>query len=456
MRTPVWLILVSGAALSLAGCGDPVAAGKPGKTAASSGRQEVTLRLAHATEAAGDYPGAEKLFLQSATQNPDASDAHLELANFYKRHHQDQKAIESLITASKLQPNNADIERTLANTYINAAEPEKAIAVLDTAIAANSRNPLLYNSKGVALDQIGSYGEAQNSYKKAFEIDPAEGTMYKINLSMSYILEGTYDKAIELLRPMLDSPDAPPIARQNLALAYGLKGESENALKLGLQDLSTSEAEENVKFYRMFAQRHGLRSQKTPGASTVPASVVKELFPEEEPQPAAVAAPVSPVVVHEEVVPIIVSPPTVTPVSSPPAAVPVSKMTLPEPVVKKTVEIPSPVKATVQDNEEEAAPPPPVMHVTPVSSSPAATPVSKMAPPEPVVKKAVEIPSPVKATVQDDEEEATPPPPVMHKEAVPIPTLSVSPAASPSPQATMTVAPDETPLPEPVLKPDNY
>ena len=286
MRYSLLLVLLSCTALTLAGCADETAANKAVKTSSLNGRQEVKLRLAHATEESGDYAGAEKLFIQVVAQAPGSIDANAELGDFYKRHHEDQKAIESLNAALKLDPRNTGIERSIANIYIGIGEPEKALAVLDQAIAINPKDPLLYNSKGVALDQIGSYKQAQNAYKMAYDLDTIGGTTYKVNISMSYILSGSYDKAIALLRPMLDTPDAPPIVRQNLALAYGMKGENDEALKLGLQDLSTSEAEENLRFYRMLAQKHLARVDKNSAASTapVPASVVRELFPENEPE----------------------------------------------------------------------------------------------------------------------------------------------------------------------------
>jgi Flp pilus assembly protein TadD len=301
MRLIFRLIFISGFILALSGCGDPLSVEKSAKNASLTGRQEVKLRLAHATEESGDYAQAQKLFQQVVDQAPEIVGPHLELADFYRRHHEDAKAIESMNAALKLEPENTQIDRSLANIYIGMNEPEKAITKLDDALAINARDPLLYNSKGVALDQMGDYAQAQQCYKTAYSLDASGGATYKINISMSYILSGRYDKAIALLRPMLDAPDAPPIVRQNLALAYGLKGESETALQLGLQDLSDSEAQENLRFYRMLAQRHHAHSDKQIGSapSVVPSSVVKDLFPETDPSDLS-AAPMEVMPPHSE------------------------------------------------------------------------------------------------------------------------------------------------------------
>jgi Flp pilus assembly protein TadD len=375
------LLLISCASIALlSACGDPSALEKSNKNASMSGRQEVNIRLAHATEEAGDFASAENRFKQLVAQTPNSAQAHVELAQFYRRHHQDQKSLESFAAALALEPKNTDIQRDYANTYIGAGEPDKALTILNQAVSENKSNPLLYNSRGVALDQVGNYSEAQKSYKTAFDLDPSGGTTYKINISMSYILEGSYDKAIALLKPMLSEPEAPPIIRQNLALAYGMKGENESALKLGLQDLSTSEAEENVRFYRMLAHKHAGHSDKTVGAATVPASVVKDLFPEDEPAPVAS----------------VVSPPTPPHVSVP--------------AEPKHIAVQAPVVVPVDISEE----------------------------PEEQDQPGVPAPKP-----------ATKPLPLMNPS-------SGNNEAYKAPSLPEVVQPDESPLPEPTLKPDHF
>lgn len=326
-------------ATMLSGCGED-AATKEHKKEALTGRQEIGLRLAHATEAGGDLAGAEKIYLKVADQMPQAAAPRIELAQFYKRHHEERKAIESLKTGLELEPGNTDIKRELANTYIAAGESKKALTLLDDAIAANPKDFLLHNSRGVALDQLGKYEEARQSYRKASDLNPAGATTYKVNISMSYILSGDYGKAIALLRPMADASDAPPIVRQNLALAYGLNGDSEKALQMTSQDLSATDAAENVRFYRMLARKHGTGAGKKAGVSAVPASVVKELFPEEEPADNA-----SPATAAASVVPKPATPEKPAAIIEPQGA----KNTKPKPAVAKSAS---------DDDEEEVIPPP--------------------------------------------------------------------------------------------------
>jgi len=295
----------------LAGCGMFSSSGN-GASHEGANREELTIRIAHVAESGGDLNAAERFYKQAVAQSGNAVSARLELADFYKRHNREPEAIEILNETAKLQPENADALRALGNSYINAGMPDKALECLNKAIAVTSKEPLLYNSKGIALDMQTHYADAQMSYLKALTLDPANGTMYASNLSMSYILSGEYNKAITLLLPLLDAADVTPNIRQNLALAYGLKGESGKALKLGLKDLTAKEAEENLKFYRMMGNNKKRKDAPSEAEPSPPPLVTQQ------------SAPVTPVAVNTE------SPPAAKSADAAPPAV----FELPLPVLK--------------------------------------------------------------------------------------------------------------------------
>jgi Flp pilus assembly protein TadD len=222
-----------------------------------STKEESVIRIARVNESAGDLAAAERQYKQAAAMSDKSVGARLELADFYSRQGASQAALDTLKEAHNVKPRNTEITRALANNYISEGAPAKALELLDTAVAANSKDALIYSSRGVALDMMGRYTEAQSSYQNALLLNPDEAVTFKTNLSMSYILAGDYNKAITLLTPLLNTPEATPNIRQNLALAYNLSGQSDKARKLGLKDISTKEAEDNVKAYRMMAQSQG-------------------------------------------------------------------------------------------------------------------------------------------------------------------------------------------------------
>src|SRR5665213_501480 len=198
MRIRFLAILVLSLAAALAGCGGNTASTKAAK-ATPYGREDLMIKMAYAAESGGDMGTAERLFTQAAELSDSSVESREALAKFYERHHQERRAITVLSEALKIQPKNMDILRDLANAHITIGEPEKALALLDPAIAADGKNALLHNSRGVALDRMGRFEEAQKSYETAISLDPGDAMTFEANLSMSYILSGSYDNAIHLL-----------------------------------------------------------------------------------------------------------------------------------------------------------------------------------------------------------------------------------------------------------------
>lgn len=244
--------------LTLAGCGESEST-KANKKAVEADRSDISLRLAYAAESGGDLASAEHYFQQAATPGAGLK-PRLELAEFYRRHKGGRQAMAVLNAAAKEYPHNAQIMRAMANVDIDMGSPGQALKTLNDAIEENSGDPLLYNSKGVALDMLGKYTEARIAYNKAIMLDPENIMTFKANLAMSYITTQDYAKAISILQPLADAPDATPQLRQNLALAYGLKGDNKRALYYARKDLSDKQAEENIKFYNMLSEKGGVKA----------------------------------------------------------------------------------------------------------------------------------------------------------------------------------------------------
>lgn len=282
---PLLHTLVIGTAMLAWACNPAFdAAEKKNKNEIASSRDEVSARLAQASENSGDLAASERMYLQITKNSGNSKESVLQLANFYSRHNQAPRAVALLEGLQSKTPNDLDIVRAYANSLIRNGDSEKALSVIEQAISANSTNAYLYNSKGVALDKLGKYEEAKASYKKAIELSPDEEIDFKTNLSMSYILSGNYTGAISLLQPLLSDKNATPEIRQNLALAYGLSGDMEKAMRIGSMDLSIKEMNDNIAFYQMMAQKKGHR--QTAGISgrkmdNSPADVFPSLLPAE-------------------------------------------------------------------------------------------------------------------------------------------------------------------------------
>jgi Flp pilus assembly protein TadD len=270
MRHPLSLLLAAFFLVFVSGCGESDAS-KANKRAMKSEHSDITLKLARASEDAGDLPAAERLYRQVVEKDGSVAN-YLELADFYRRHNSPRQALVFLNEALKNDPQNTDVMRSIANAEIDMGQPDQAVDMLDKALAITNNDAMLYNSKGVALDMLGKYTQARNAYDTAISLDPQQAATFKTNLAMSYISTEYYTKAINLLLPLVESGNATPSTRQNLALAYGLKGDTENAMKYASKDLPAAQAEENMKFYTMMMNKLGSKkaAENKPGDKPAP------------------------------------------------------------------------------------------------------------------------------------------------------------------------------------------
>jgi Flp pilus assembly protein TadD len=83
---------------------------------------------------------------------------------------------------------------------------------------------------------------------------------------MSLILGGDPRAGANVLLDVTRFPAAPPQARQNLALAYGLLGNTEAAAEILSKDLPKASVQDNLRFYEIQRARLG-----QPAANAEPA-----------------------------------------------------------------------------------------------------------------------------------------------------------------------------------------
>jgi Flp pilus assembly protein TadD len=85
------------------------------------------------------------------------------------------------------------------------------------------------------------------------------------DLALSLALTQQYDAALETILPVARLASATPQIRQNLALIYGLKGDSDTADALSLIDLDRIETSSNMKLFS--ALRSGLAGEARSGTT---------------------------------------------------------------------------------------------------------------------------------------------------------------------------------------------
>jgi Flp pilus assembly protein TadD len=120
----------------------------------------------------------------------------------------------------------------------SAADAEHHFAKL---VAGTPNDRTALNDLGVALDLQGRHEAAQEEYAKVLRLEP-DNRAAAVNLALSLSLSGQPGRSVALLRGPASQPGATPRVRQDLAVALALSGNTREAEKLLLTDLSPGDA----------------------------------------------------------------------------------------------------------------------------------------------------------------------------------------------------------------------
>lgn len=200
------------------------------KLAPMSSKEKALLLGADGALQQGNIDAAEKDYLTAVSMNSGYVDGHLALANLYDKQHAYDKERAILERALTLQPSHAFANYLLGKRDLDENRFDEAQKHFDAGLKSQPDNIDLNTGKGVANDMMGNHTDAQMIYLRAARVNKgADLTSLNTNLAMSYLLSGNAQKAIEVLQPIVRQPNAPIVARHNLALAYGMLGRHEDA-----------------------------------------------------------------------------------------------------------------------------------------------------------------------------------------------------------------------------------
>jgi Flp pilus assembly protein TadD len=150
--------------------------------------------------------------------------------------------------ALKLSSNNPDALRGLGAALIAMDQAELALGQYEAAMRADSNDPRALNGAGVALDVLGRHDEAQARYAEALRVDP-NYLSARNNYGLSLVSSGRYPEAIDVLLVAARHPEASPRTRGNLALAYGMQGDMEQALRWLRADMDALSANRYLAYF---------------------------------------------------------------------------------------------------------------------------------------------------------------------------------------------------------------
>jgi len=237
-------ILSAAMSLLVAACGADL-------TGATGRGDDYTSAVGQADEArkAGNYDTAIPLYGRALQANPDGAEAKMGLGQTYLSIGAPEEA--AALFRDVLAKRGGDHQaarRGLATALISTGQPELAERQLEAALQADGRDYRALNAMGVVLDMQGRHAAAQEKYRQGIEIAP-DYVALRSNFGLSLAISGNAQEAIQQLLPIARSRGADGRVRQNLAFAYAMAGDLENALKTSRQDLTEADAQRQLSYF---------------------------------------------------------------------------------------------------------------------------------------------------------------------------------------------------------------
>ncbi|AXF23903.1 hypothetical protein CUJ89_26400 [Burkholderia pyrrocinia] len=246
----------------LAGCGASGLQPRPVLSHRSDDPQ-AEMRIADSALAGGNVDLAGTLYEKVLAAHPDSLAACLGLGDVNYRTGNLERARILYAQAQQQAPAELGPQLGLARVALRQRRLDEAAQRYRQLLAAQPNHPLAAEGLGTVLDLQGRHADAQGVYREALRAHPdAQGL--RVDLGLSLVLSNRPREGVNVLLDVAGLPDAPWQARQNLAFAYGVLGNTDSAKKLLSADLPASAVDDNLRFYQ--AVRARLASRAAGGA----------------------------------------------------------------------------------------------------------------------------------------------------------------------------------------------
>lgn len=211
-----------------------------------SNKKSTLRRIAENVKKNGDVQAAAQMEAQIIQMDQSDASSYISLADSVKQYGNQADVVDILKTGVEINPENEELKIALAKAYLEDNNPQKALATLQPISKLKNRD--YYNIKGVSYDLLADYVSAQRTYTEGL-VENQRDSLLLNNMALSLILTRSYDEAIKILTELSERNGGGKYA-QNLALAYGLKGDTEQVRKVLGRDLTAEEITENLRIYK--------------------------------------------------------------------------------------------------------------------------------------------------------------------------------------------------------------
>ncbi len=198
----------------------------PGRADLQLALGNIALRTAHYELAIASF---QKVLAQTEKGSAAEGDAYLRIGETYRRKGDTAMAIEALQKARAVLPNNTVVLNTLAMVLDGAGRKPEAREVYAAALQVNPNDAVAMNNFAFLLAETGEdLDRALTMAERARQLLPS--TIVSDTLGWVYLKKGMADRAVEILRDLVDKDPARSTYHYHLAMAYQLKGDAAAAL----------------------------------------------------------------------------------------------------------------------------------------------------------------------------------------------------------------------------------
>ncbi len=250
------------------------------------------MRMGAQLESTGDYDGAMRFYSKAVELEPNNIEALTGIGNIYLAVGIWDAGLNTFRQVRALNPRGAESAAGLAVALLLNDRPGETRQILNQQMAMTGPSLELQNLLGLAEDLKGNHGPAQKAYSAALELSPGDGEVLT-NLALSFALMGEYERAEAILQRRAGTTDAIPLAAQNLALVYALRGQIARALETARRELSAAQVETNTPFYERLSTLSARDQARAVFFGTLPPETETPARPEPAPAvtPPAETAP---------------------------------------------------------------------------------------------------------------------------------------------------------------------
>ena len=163
-------------------------------------KSKFDLALKHHKE--NNFLLAEKLYKYILGLSPNHLGAIFHLGTLFAQIKKFNLAKELLLKANNLKPEDPNINLNLGNLYFETGDFENSLKFFENLIKNNANFALAHFNKGLALNNLKKYLDANACFKKVIEIEPKNTVPYNI-IARNLIELGQFNEGIFYLRQSL-------------------------------------------------------------------------------------------------------------------------------------------------------------------------------------------------------------------------------------------------------------